>query len=118
MEEERIIKIPVLGMVVVKGKKIDGGPCLTAIPLIAHEEMFCEINDELGRDDEVIGVLPVPSGTFAVLGLLNEEEHENNSYNGVYEELGFEFRGWPEIDWIEELEEKIELRNRSSYKRG
>jgi len=99
MEEERIIKIPVLGMVVVKGKKIDGGPCLTAIPLI-----------------EVIGVLPVPSGTFAVHGMVSEE-HENNSYNGVYEELGFEFRGWPEIDWIEELEERIELRSRASYKR-
>lgn len=110
-EKERILKEPVLGMVVIMHRDVEGKGTISAYPIVSNDELFADHEDiDIEKDDKVLGVLPVPPGTFKVLGLFPDKGHEEDLENGTYEELGFEFRDGTNLNWIEVLNGRLKFR--------
>ena len=101
LEDPVIFKNPVIGFVVVKMKERG---ILGMLPLIGgweEEDIDLPLEEKrVEKEDEVLGVIPAPSGTKAVYGVIDEER-------GFMELLGYEFEGAFHPNWEEERQIKI-----------
>ena len=107
-ESIRIIKEPVLGMIIVRHKRHDGKDFVSVGPIVANDDTFADVDIDLEEGDKALGVLPAPPEAFKVLGLFPDEGHEEDLENGTYKEIGFEFKG-VETDWIAKLNDRLKI---------
>lgn len=114
----RMIKEPVLGILVVRHKRTDGKDFVSAWPIVSNDETFADVDVDLEEGDKVLGVLPAPSGTFKVLGLYPDEGHEEDLENGTFKEIGFEFEEANNPDWIMKLNDDLKAHKQLLIRRS
>lgn len=102
-EESKIIKDLVVGFLIIKSNVKGGNSYVNIVPLDSSWDGFNDDHD-LDADEKIIGVIPSPQHSYKVLGLF---PCEDDSDNGSYRTLGYEYEGVYHPDWKELLEEKI-----------
>jgi len=106
-EDSKIIRDLVVGFLVVKSKVKNGCSYVNMIPLDSSWDGFNDDHD-VDADEEIVGVIPAPHGSYKVLGLFpNKDDKEVYPGVGRYETLGYEYVGAYYPDWNKLLAEKI-----------
>jgi hypothetical protein len=112
-DDPKIIKELVVGFLIVKSKVSGGNSYINVVPLNSSWDAFNGDND-LDANEEIVGVIPAPQGSYKVLGLFqceedekDEKDEEDNPCNGIYNTLGYEYKGAYYPDWKNLLEEMI-----------
>ncbi len=112
-KDDKIIKDLIVGFLIVKFIVRDGNYHIRAIPLDSSWDGFNGDN-YLCPNEEIIGVIPAPQGSYKVLGLIPcERGRVKHSDIGSYEKLGYEYSGAYHPDWEKLLEEMKNRRIRS-----
>ena len=106
-DDSKIIKDLVVGFLVVKSKVINGNSYVNVIPLNSSWNGFNDDHD-LDANEEIVGVIPAPQGSYKILGLFPCEDGEQGYPDtGRYGTLGYEYKGAYYPDWKKLLEEQI-----------
>ena len=118
-EDSKIIKDLIVGFLIVRSKVKDGSSYVNTIPLDSSWDGFNGDND-LDANEEIIGVIPAPQGSYKILGLFpcnDDGDDDDDEYPGTYELLGYEYDGAYCPDWKELLEENIKSKARKKIKK-
>lgn len=102
----KIIKDLVVGFLIVRSKVNDESSYINIIPLDSSWDGFNDDHD-IDANEEIIGVIPAPQGSYKVLGLFPHEDEQGYPNVGRYGTLGYEHQGAYYPDWKTLLEEKI-----------
>jgi len=100
-KEKDIIRDLIVGFLIVRSKVPNGVSYVSTIPLDTSWDGFND-NIDIDPNEEIIGIIPAPPGSYKILGLV-----PNKDDIGSYENLGYEYRGAYFPDWKKLLEEKI-----------
>lgn len=107
-DDTKIIKELVVGFLIVKSKVGNGSSYVNVIPL----DSSCDgLNDDhdLDANEEIVGVIPAPQGSYKILGLFPSEDSEQGYPDtGRYGTLGYEYQGAYYPEWKKLLEDMIE----------
>lgn len=115
-DDSRIIKELVVGFLIVKSRVNDDSSYINVIPLNSSWDEFNGDHD-LDVNEEIIGVVPAPQGSYKILGLFPCEEDEKSYPEiGEYNALGYEHQGAYFPDWKKLLEETV--KNKEYLKSG
>lgn len=101
----RIIKDALIGFLITERVDAKGARSVGHRPISYSYDgsPFCD--NELQRNENVIGILAAPPKSYCVYGLFPPKDREGH---GEYREIGFEFEGADHPDWLEMLNEQIE----------
>lgn len=102
----KIIKDLVVGFLIVRSKVNNGSSYINIIPLDSSWGGFNDDHD-IDANEEIVGVIPAPQGSYKVLGLVPCEDGQGCSDTGRYDTLGYEYQGAYYPDWKKLLEENI-----------
>jgi hypothetical protein len=102
----KIIKELVVGFLIVKSKVSNGNSYVNVIPLNSSCDGFNDDHD-LDPNEEIVGVIPAPQGSYKILGLFPCEDGQEYPNTGKYDTLGYEYQGAYYPDWKKLLEENI-----------
>ena len=106
-EESKILRDLVVGFLVVKSKVSNGYSYINMIPLDSSWDGFND-DHEIDADEEIVGVIPAPQGSYKVLVLLpSKDEKEEYPVVDKYVTFGYYYVGAYRPDWKKLLDEKI-----------